>query len=80
MENTVQLTRTEFENLLKAKFDLEMVKDVLLSKANISWCGRYLIWTDETISAVLQHILGDAYDNKFEELKSKIEEPNCKED
>lgn len=31
MENMVQITNTEFENLLKAKFDLEMVKDVLLN-------------------------------------------------
>lgn len=68
MENMVQITRTEFENLLKAKFDLEMVKDVLLNRASTGWSGKYLAWGDETISAVLRHIMGDAYDRKLEEL------------
>lgn len=67
-ENMVQVTRTEFENLLKAKFDLEMVKDVLLSRAEASWSGKYLTWNDETTGAVLRHIMGDAYDKKLEEL------------
>lgn len=71
MENTVQVTRTEFENLLKAKFDLEMVKDVLLSRAGTDWTGKYLTWSDETTSAVLRHIMGDAYDKKLEELDNK---------
>ena len=79
MKNTVQLTRTEFENLLKARFDLIMVKDVLLNSAHISWNGRYLIWSDETASVVLRHIMGDKYEKKLEELKSKVEELN-KED
>jgi len=68
MENMVQLTRTEFEDLLKARFDLTMVKDVLLSGANASWSRKYLKWDDETTSAVLRHIIGDAYDKKLEEL------------
>lgn len=76
MENIVQITKDEFENLLKAKFDLEMVKDVLLSRADTSWTGKYLIWNDETTSAVLRHIMGDAYEKKVEELKSKVEELN----
>ena len=71
MENTVQITRTEFENLLKSKFDLEIVKDVLLSRADASWSGKYLTWNDETTSAVLRHIVGDAYDKKLEELAKK---------
>lgn len=83
MENTVQITRTEFENLLKAKFDLEMVKDVLLNRAKTDWTGNYLAWNDATTSAVLRHIMGDAYDRKLEELKEldnkKLEELN-KED
>lgn len=73
-KGTVSIDISEYKALLKAKFDLEMVKDVLLSKADISWSGKYLIWNDETTSAVLRHILGDAYDNKREELKSKLEE------
>lgn len=68
MENMVQITRTEFENLLKAKFDLEMVKDVLLNGAKTDWSGKYLKWDDATTSAVLSHIMGDAYDKKLEEL------------
>ena len=80
MENTVQITRTEFENLLKAKFDLEMVKDVLLSRADTSWAGKYLTWNDETTSTVLRHIMGDAYEKKLEELKVKVEELKSKED
>lgn len=68
MENMVQITRTEFENLLKAKFDLEMVKDVLLSRAGTDWSGKYLVWDGESTSAVLRHIMGDAYDRKLEEL------------
>lgn len=83
MENTVQITRIEFENLLKAKFDLEMVKDVLLSRAKTDWTENYLAWNDATTSAVLRHIMGDAYDKKLEELKElnnkKLEELN-KED
>lgn len=79
MENIVQITKDEFESLLNAKFDLEMVKDVLLSRADTSWAGKYLIWDDETTSAVLRHIMGDAYEKKLEELKSKVEELN-KED
>lgn len=71
MENTVQVTRTEFENLLKAKFDLEIVKDVLLSRADASWSGKYLTWNDEVTGAVLRHIMGNAYDKKLEELKNK---------
>lgn len=84
MENIVQITRTEFENLLKAKFDLEMVKDVLLNRAKISWTRNYLMWCDETTSAVFHHIMGDVYDKKLEELKElenkKLEELRNKED
>lgn len=68
MENMVQITKAEFESLLKAKFGMEMVKDVLLNRAKVDWLGKYLVWNDATTSAVLRHILGDAYDNKVEEL------------
>ena len=71
MENMVQITRTEFENLLKAKFDLEMAKDVLLNRAGADWSGKYLTWNDATTSAVFRHIMGDAYDKKLEELNGK---------
>lgn len=71
MENTIQITRDEFESMLKAKFDLEMVKDVLLSRADTGWSGKYLTWSDETTSAVLRHIMGDAYDKKLKELTNK---------
>lgn len=71
MENTVQLTRTEFENLLKARFDLIMVKDVLLNRAGLDWTGKYLVWSDESTSTILRYIIGDAYEKKVEELKSK---------
>lgn len=68
MENMVQITRTEFENLLKAKFDLEMVKDVLLNGAKTDWSEKYLAWDNATTSAVLRYVMGDAYDKKLEEL------------
>lgn len=68
MENTVQLTRTEFKNLLKASFDLIMVKDVMLNQASLSWNEKYLVWSDETTSAILRYIMGDAYDKKLEAL------------
>lgn len=71
MENTVQLTRTEFENLLKARFDLIMVNDVLLNRAGLDWTGKYLVWSDESTSTILRYIMGDAYEKKVEELKSK---------
>lgn len=71
MENTVQLTRTEFENLLKARFDLIMVKDVLLNRACLDWTRKYLVWSDESTSTILRYIIGDAYEKKVEELKSK---------
>lgn len=71
MENTVQLTRTEFENLLKARFDLIMVNDVLLNRAGLDWTGKYLVWSDESTSTILRYIIGDAYEKKVEELKSK---------
>lgn len=71
MENIVQITKNEFESLLKAKFDLEMVKDVLLNKASLDWSGKYLVWSDATTSNVLRHIMGDAYDRKLEELLNK---------
>lgn len=71
MENTIQITSAEFESLLKAKFDLEMVKDVLLNRAGTDWSGKYLTWGDETTGAVLRHILGYAYDKKLEELNDK---------
>lgn len=70
-ENTVQVTRTEFENLLRAKFDLAMVRDVLLNRASLGWTGKYLTWNDETTSSVIRHITGDAYDKKLEELKNR---------
>ena len=71
MDKTVQLTRTEFENLLKARFDLIMVKDVLFNQASIAWNGNYLIWSDEITSAFLRYIMGDAYDKKLDELTNK---------
>lgn len=71
MENTVQIMSTEYANLLKAKFDLEMVKDVLLSRACTDWSGKCLIWNDETASAVIRYIIGDAYDKKLEELNKE---------
>ena len=71
MENTVQITNTEYKNLLKAKFDLEMVNDVLLNMASTDWQGKYLTWNDANTSAVFRHIMGDAYDKKLEELNNK---------
>lgn len=71
MENTIQITRAEFESMLKAKFDMEMVKDVLFSRADIDWSGKYLTWSDATTSAVLRHVMGDAYDKKLKELNNK---------
>lgn len=71
MVTMVPITRAEFENLLKAKFDLEMVKDVLLNRAGTDWSGKYLVWSDETTSTVLRHIMGDAYEKKLEELTNK---------
>lgn len=71
MENRVVITSAEFESLLKAKFDMEMVKDVLLNNANTDWSGKYLVWSDVTTSTVLRHIMGDAYDKKLEELTNK---------
>lgn len=68
MENMVQITSTEYATLLKAKFDMEMVKDVLLNRASAGWTGKYLVWNDETTSAVLHYIMGDAYGKKLEEL------------
>lgn len=84
MDSTVQITKAEFESLLKAKFDLEMVKDVLLNRAKIDWTGNYLAWNDATTSTVIRHIMGNAYDKKLEELKEldkkKLEELKNKED
>nr|DAG56549.1 MAG TPA: hypothetical protein [Caudoviricetes sp.] len=71
MENMVQITKAEFESLLKAKFDLEMAKDVLLTRAGTDWAGKYLTWNDATTSAVFRYIMGDAYDKKLEELNNK---------
>lgn len=71
MENTVQLTRTEFENLLKARFDLIMVKDALLNRPRLDWAGKYLVWSDEGTSTIIRYIIGDEYDKKVEELNSK---------
>ena len=72
MENMVVITNTDFKNLLKAKFDMEMVKDVLINRAGTDWTRKYLTWSDETASAVLRHIMGDAYDKKLEELTKEV--------
>lgn len=76
--NMVQIATAEYKDLLKAKFDLEMVKDVLINRASTGWSGKYLAWSDETTSTIFKHILGDAYDKKLEEL-NKLDEPNSKE-
>lgn len=67
-KGTVTIDIGEYKTLLKAKFDLEMVKDVLLNGAKTDWSGKYLAWDDATTSSVLRHIMGDAYDKKLEEL------------
>ena len=67
----VQITKTEYAILLKSRFDMEMVKDVLLTRAGIDWTRKYLTWSDETTSTVLRHILGDAYDEKLKALSSE---------
>lgn len=69
--NTVQIATAEYKNLLKAKFDIEMAKDVLLNRAGIDWSGKYLTWNDAATSAVFRHIIGDAYDKKLEELNGE---------
>ena len=74
MENMIQITNSEFKNMLKAKFDLEMVKDVLLNRASLDWSGKYLVWSDETTSDVLRYIIGDAYDKKLEALAKEDDE------
>lgn len=73
-ENMVQVTGTEFENLLKAKFDLAMVRDVLLNRASLGWTGKYLVWSDETTSDILRYIIGDAYAEKLAELTKEAGE------
>ena len=67
----VQITNTEYAMLLQAKFDLEMVKDVLLNRAGIDWSGKYLTWNDETTSTVIRYIMGCGYDKKLKELTNK---------
>lgn len=83
-KGTISIDISEYKALLEAKFNLEMVKDVLLNRAKNDWTGKYLVWCDATTSAVLRHIMGDAYDKKFEELKEleekKLEELLNKED
>lgn len=70
-KGTVSIDISEYKALLKAKFDLEMVKDVLLNSAKTDWSGKYLAWSDVTTSVVFRYILGDAYDKKLEELNNK---------
>lgn len=70
-EGTVSIKISELESLLKAKFDLEMVKDVLINRAQPDWTKEYLVWHDTTTSTVLRYIMGDAYDKKLAELKEK---------
>lgn len=70
-KGTISIDISEYKALLEAKFNLEMVKDVLLNRAKNDWTGKYLVWCDATTSAVLRHIMGDAYDKKFEELKKE---------
>lgn len=83
-KGTISIDISEYKALLEAKFNLEMVKDILLNMAKISWTGNYLMWCDATTSAVFRHIMGDAYDKKYEELKAledkKLEELRNKED
>ena len=67
----VQITNTEYAMLLQAKFDWEMVKDVLLNRAGIDWSGKYLTWNDETTSTVIRYITGCGYDKKLKELTNK---------
>ena len=71
MERMVQITSTEFENMLKTKFDLEIVKDVLLNRASADWSGKYLVWSDGTTSAIIRYIIGHEYDKKLEELNKE---------
>ena len=68
MENIIQITIAEYKHLLKAKFDLEIVKDVLLNRASTYWSKKYLVWSDETTSAIIRYIIGHEYDKKLEEL------------
>ena len=68
-KGTVSIDVSEYEALLKAKFDLEMVKDVLINRAQPDWTRGYLVWYDTTTSTVLRYIMGDAYDEKLAELK-----------
>lgn len=67
----VQIATTEYKNLLKAKFELELVKAVLLNRASNGWSGKYLTWGDETTSTVIRYIIGYEYDKKLEELNDK---------
>lgn len=67
----VQIANTEYAMLLHAKFDLEMVKDVLLNRAGIDWSGKYLTWNDETTSTVIRYITGYGYDKKLKELTNE---------
>lgn len=70
----VQITNSEYAMLLQAKFDLEMVKDVLLNRASLGWTGKYLVWSDETTSDILRYIIGDAYAEKLAELTKEAGE------
>lgn len=84
-KGTVSIDISEYKALLKAKFDLEMVKDVLLNRAETDWSGNYLLWNCATTGIVFRYVMGDAYDKKLEELKElnnkKLEElSNNKED
>lgn len=71
MKNMIQITIAEYKHLLKAKFDLEIVKDVLLNRASADWSRKYLVWSDGTASAIIRYIIGHEYDKKLEELNNK---------
>lgn len=83
-EGTVSIDISEYKALLKAKFDLEMVKDVLFNRAETDWSGNYIVLNSVTTSIVLRYVMGDAYDKKLEELKElnnkKLEELLNKEE
>lgn len=70
-EGTVSISVSEYKELLELAFKAAVIKDVLISRAGTDWSGKYLTWSDETTSAVLRHIMGDAYDKKLEELTNK---------
>ena len=76
-EKTVEITISDFEELIITRTQFDMLVDTLINTARLNYRGDDIYIENEEVRTVLKLIRPYRLDSKFRELKEKDNEQSC---